>query len=80
MVQETQVQALGREDPLEEEWNPLQYLAGKVPWTEAPGSYSPWGRKEESTTEQLNTHTHKTIKTFRRETFQMTGNHSGHLP
>ena len=46
--------------------NPLQYsclgkemathsstLAWKIPWTEEPVSYSPWGCKESDTTEQL---------------------------
>ena len=28
-------------------------LAWKIPWTEEPGSYSPWGRKESDTTERL---------------------------
>ena len=28
-------------------------LAWKIPWTEEPGSYSPWGRKESDMTEQL---------------------------
>ena len=34
-------------------------LAWRVPWTEEPGGYSPWGRKEMDTTERL-THTHTT--------------------
>ena len=32
-------------------------LAWRIPWTEEPGGYSPWGRKEMDTTERL-THTH----------------------
>ena len=28
-------------------------LAWKIPWTEKPGGYNPWGRKESNTTEQL---------------------------
>ena len=28
-------------------------LTWKIPWTEEPVSYSPWGRKELDTTEQL---------------------------
>ena len=28
-------------------------LAWIIPWTEEPGGYSPWGRKESDTTEQL---------------------------
>ena len=26
-------------------------LAWRIPWTEEPGGYSPWGRKESDTTE-----------------------------
>ena len=37
-MQETQVQSLGREDPLEEEMATLSsILAWKIPWTEEPG-------------------------------------------
>ena len=32
-------------------------LAWRTPWIEQSGGYSPWGRKESDTTEQL-THTH----------------------
>ena len=28
-------------------------LAWKIPWTEKPAGYSPWGREESQTTEQL---------------------------
>ena len=28
-------------------------LACRIPWTEKPTSYSPWGRKESDKTEQL---------------------------
>ena len=35
---ETQVQSLGRDDPLEKEMTPhSSTLAGKIPWTEEPG-------------------------------------------
>ena len=41
-TQETQVQSLGQEDPLEEEMATYSnILAWKIPWTEEPGSYSP---------------------------------------
>ena len=33
--------------------NPLQYSCRRIPWTEEPGSYSPWGCKESDTTERL---------------------------
>ena len=37
-MQETCVQPLGQEDsPGEENGNPLQYLAWRIPWTEEPG-------------------------------------------
>ena len=29
-------------------------LAWRIPWTEAPGGYSPWGCKELDTAERLN--------------------------
>ena len=28
-------------------------LAWRIPWTEEPASYSPWGRRESNTTELL---------------------------
>ena len=31
-------------------------LLWRIPWTEKPGGYSPWGHKEMDMTEQLNTH------------------------
>ena len=38
LVQETQVQSLGQEDPLEEEMaTPSSILAWEIPWTEEPG-------------------------------------------
>ena len=33
-------------------------LAWRSPWTEEPGSYSPWNHKEWDRTEQQNTHNH----------------------
>ena len=32
-------------------------LAWRIPWTEEPGGYSPWGQKESDMTEQPSTHT-----------------------
>ena len=50
---DTQFQSLGWEEPLEKGMAiHSSILTLKIPWTEEPG-YSPWGRKESSTTEQL---------------------------
>ena len=44
---------LGWEDPPEEGTEVhSSILAGRIPWTEEPGGYSPWGHKESDTTEQ----------------------------
>ena len=49
------VQSLGREDDLEKEMAiHSSILAWKIPWIEEPVGYSPWGRKESDTTQQLN--------------------------
>ena len=46
-VQETQVRSPGGEDPLEKEMATHSgILAWRIPWTEDPGSYSPWGHKQ----------------------------------
>ena len=43
-VQETQVQSLGREDPLEKGMTTLSsILAWKIPWTEEPGGLQSMG-------------------------------------
>ena len=53
-MRETQVQSLGWEDPLEKEMaTHSSILAWRIPWTEELVGYSPWGRKESDTTEQL---------------------------
>ena len=53
-MQETWVRPLGREDPLEKEMaTHSSILAWRIPWTEEPAGYNPWGRKESDTTEQL---------------------------
>ena len=51
--QETRVQSLGWEDPLEKGMAAhSSILAWRIPRTEKPGGlYSPWGRKESDTTE-----------------------------
>ena len=53
-VQETQVQSLSWEDPLEEGMTThSSILAWRIPWTEEPGRLhtSPWGHKESDITE-----------------------------
>ena len=43
-IQETWVQSLGQEDPLEKEVaTHSSTLAWRIPWMEEPGGYSPWG-------------------------------------
>ena len=50
-MQETQVQSLGWEDPLEKGMaTHSSILAWRMPWTEEPGDYSLWGREELDTT------------------------------
>ena len=55
-MQETQVQSLGWEDPLDEEMaNHSSILAWKIPWTEKPGRLQSMRSQELYTTEQLST-------------------------
>ena len=55
---ETRVQSPGRDNPLEEgKATYSSILAWRIPWTEEPGSYSPWGCQESDTTE-VTEHTH----------------------
>ena len=50
-MQETQVESLGQEDPLEKEMaTHNSILAWKIPWTERPGR-GPWGLRESDTAE-----------------------------
>ena len=50
-MQETQVQSLGGEDPLEKEMaTHYSILAWRIPWTEEPGGFQSWGHKESETT------------------------------
>ena len=49
---ETQVQALGWEDPLEKGMaTHSSVLAWTITWTEEPSELSSWGRKESNVTE-----------------------------
>ena len=51
---------LGWEDPLKEEMAAhSSVLAWRIPWTEEPGGYSPWGRKESDTAEHVSNSTWK---------------------
>ena len=53
-MQETQIQSLSWEDPLEKRMAAhSSILAWRIPWTEEPGGRQPMGRKELDTTEQL---------------------------
>ena len=50
-MQETQVQSLGWEDPLEKEMATYSgILACEIPWTEGPGGLQSMGSKESDTT------------------------------
>ena len=50
-MQETRVQFLGREDPLEKEMAiHSNILAWKIPWTEEPGGLQSMGWQETDTT------------------------------
>ena len=56
-IQETQVQSLGREDPLEKEMViHSSILAGKLHGQKRLASYSPWGCKDLDMTERLLLH------------------------
>ena len=58
-MQETLVQSLGREGPLEEKWQPIPAsLPGEFHGQRSLAGYSSWGRKESDTTYQLNNHHH----------------------
>ena len=55
---DTGVQILGQEDPLEEEWQPISvFLPGESHGWRSLLGYSPWGRKELDTPEQLHSFT-----------------------
>ena len=59
-MQETRVQSLGWEDPLEKEMAAhSSILAWKIPWTWSLVGYCPWGHKESDTTERLHFHFHR---------------------
>ena len=56
-VRETWVRSLGGEDPLEKGTATHSgILAWRIPWTESPAGYSPWGHKQQDGTEWLHFH------------------------
>ena len=58
-MQETQVQSLSREDPLEEKRQPIPaFLPGEFHGQRSLAGYRSWGRKESDATYQLNNHHH----------------------
>ena len=58
-MRETRVQSLGWEDLLEKKMTThSNTLAWKIPWTEEPGVYGPWGHVELDMTETEHAHTH----------------------
>ena len=53
-MRETWVQSLSQEDPLQKEMTTHSTIpAWRIPWTEEPDGYSPWGHKELDRTEPL---------------------------
>ena len=47
----TQVQSLGREDPLEKGMAPhSSVLTWRIPWIKEPGGHSPWDHRESDMT------------------------------
>ena len=59
-MQETRVQFLGQEDPLDWKWQrtPI-FLPGKLHEKRSLAGYRPWDRKEQDMTEHTHTHTYK---------------------
>ena len=58
-MQETWVQSPGQEDPVEEGMTThSSILAWRIPRTEEPGRYSPWGHRESDMTETQHDVTH----------------------
>ena len=53
-IQETRVQSLGQEDPLEKGMaTHSRILAWRIPWTEEPGGLQSMGRRESDMTEAM---------------------------
>ena len=69
---ETQVQSLGKEDPLEKGMLPTPvFLPGESHGQRSLASYSPWGYKEQDMTEWL-THTHTHTHTLSQKILDIT--------
>ena len=64
-MKETQIPSLGRKGPQEEKMaTHSSLLAWRMPWTEEPVGYSPWGSQR-----ALSTHTHTRAHTLEMKTF-----------
>ena len=64
-VRETWVRSLGWEDPWRRKWQPTPVLLpGKFHELRSLVGYSPWGRKESDTTEQLHFHFYQVTAEF----------------
>ena len=58
-IQETWIQFLGQEDPLEKGWQPTPVsLLGESHGQRSLAGYSSWGLKELDVTEHVHIHTH----------------------
>ena len=69
-MQETWVQSLGQEDPLEKEMATCSsILAWRIPWTEEPGRLQSMGSQELDMTEQINTQISFTIVKVKMDIF-----------
>ena len=49
---EMQIRSLGQKDPLDKKMVAHSSILGwRIPWTEEPDGYSPWGHKESDTSD-----------------------------
>ena len=66
-MQETQLQSLGQEEPLEKGMvTHSSILAWRIPWTKEPDRLQSMGRQESDTTKQhTHTHTHTEVVSWR---------------
>ena len=64
-MQDTQIQSLGQEDPLEKGMaTHSSILAWRIPGQRSPVGYSPWGHKAPDTTEQITLSDHLVAQTL----------------